>query len=350
MTAAAWGPLLGESQPQWQDSGAHHYGDPRAEADAVGHGDVMAALVHLGVIEVRGRDAEALLQGQLTNDIDLLGPRHTVPSAWCSAKGRVLTILRVLKRDTAIYLQLPRECVEPTIARMRMYVLRADARLDDVSEQVLTLGVAGPRVAEQLAASLGEVPLDVDDAVCASDCITVRLPGSAPRFAVLASSDRLRALWQQLAGVAKPVGSNAWRLCDIRAGVPELSDSLADSFLPQMLNLQALRAVSFTKGCYTGQEIVARTQHLGRLKRRLYPAVVEAGKAPAPGDPLYRADTGESAAVGTVVSVASNAAGQWELLAVIQIDAAESGEITLVPASDSRVLALRALPYALDAG
>ena len=115
-----------------------------------------------------------------------------------------------------------------------------------------------------------------------------------------------------------------------------------------MLNLQALGAVSFTKGCYTGQEIVARTQHLGRLKRRLYLAHAPPGEAPVPGDTVYRTDLGDAKGVGTVVSAAANGAGRWELLAVIEIDAAEQGTIGLD--GDGRALELRPLPYSLDGG
>ena len=274
------------------------------EAEAALHGDVIADLSHRGVIAVSGPDTRTLLQGQFTNDIENVDETRTQLSAWCSIKGRVIALFRIWLRDEVHCLELPAELRDTIMARLRMYVLRARATVADASEDSIRFGVSGSRVAEALAGEVGPLPAQPDLA-CRSRAYTViRLRGVRPRFQVIAPFDDAVALWEHCRAHADPVAGPAWKLLDIRAGIASVPASLSDHFLPQMLNLQSVNGMSFQKGCYAGQEIVARTQYLGRLKRRLCRAALDASERVMSGDSLYRAGGNPERPLGQVVVAA----------------------------------------------
>ena len=319
------------------------------EARAAVHGDVISDLCHRAVIAVSGPDARTLLQGQLTNDVEEVSESRTQLSAWCSIKGRVLALFRIWQRGEVHYLELPAELRDTIAARLRMYVLRARVSIADGSEDGIRFGVSGPRVAEGLAAETGPLPHQPDLASRSDGCTVIRLRGDRPRFQVVAPLERALALWEHCRSVAVPVGGPAWDLLDIRAGMASIPASLSDRFLPQMLHLQAVNALSFTKGCYAGQEIIARTQYLGRLKRRLHRASLEVSEPAAPGDPLYAGSGGrDRQPVGQVINAAPSEHRQrWELLAVINDEAASAAALRLHHALGSP-LELQPLPYRVD--
>ena len=311
-------------------------------------GDVVADLSHSGLIAVTGADAMAFLQGQLINDIREVSEQHSQLGGACSQKGRLLASFRIIKRADTYYLMLARELLEPLIKRLRLYVLRAKAQLDDVSDEWVTLGFQGEAAASTARAVLGGLPARVDDARQAADLTVVRLHGTPPPpFLSFGPLEASRTLWEALSGIAIPVGAGAWSLTDISAGVPTIRAETSDVFVPQMVNYQALGGVSFTKGCYTGQEIVARTQYLGKLKRRMYRAHLDTGAAPAPGDELYAPSFPGGQSVGRLVSVESSPDGGYEVLAVIQIESAEGDTIHLGDIGGP-ALTLRSLPYSPD--
>ncbi|MCL5669666.1 MAG: folate-binding protein, partial [Gammaproteobacteria bacterium] len=270
------------------------------------------------------------LQGQLSNDLSAVSATRAQFSAWCSAQGRVLALMTVFKRGDAYYLQLPREILESTLKRLRLYVLRAQATLTDVSDMLIQIGVAGAQAAEHLKKQFGSLP-DAPYAIMQHEQTSlVRLPSETPRFLLAAPYSAARALWETLSAALTPTGSAPWRLLDIRAGLPALYPGTQDQFIPQMLNLDMLGALSFTKGCYPGQEIVARTRHLGEVKRRLYLASVPSGTAPQPGAALYGR---EGAQIGQVISAEASPAGGFDLLAVLQITQAKPDNAHLGGAS-----------------
>jgi folate-binding protein YgfZ len=315
------------------------------QADLALHGDVIADLSHRGVISVSGPDARSLLQGQLTNDIEAVDEGHTQLSAWCSIKGRVLALFRIWLRDEAHCLELPAELRDPIITRLRMYVLRARVTIADDSEGSIRFGVSGPKAAEALAAEVGPLPARPDEACRSRHSTVVRLRGEGPRFQVIAPFEEAVDLWAHCRAHAAPVAGPAWRILDIRAGIASLPPLLGDRFLPQMLNLQSVNGMSFEKGCYAGQEIVARTQYLGRLKRRLHRAVLDTPEPAAPGDPLYRRGGDREGPVGQVVVAAPSPRRQrFEVLAVVADDAAAEGNLAL-GAPEGPALELLPLPY-----
>lgn len=332
----------------------------RDEAAAATIGDVLADLSHLGLLAATGADAARFLQSQVTADLAALDASHTTLAALCNTEGRVAAVLRLWRRGAEILLEAPVATLDDTGERLRRYLFRSDVGLADVSGRTARLGLAGPGAEAALGALLGGAPGRPGNAVSDGPddgALTVlRLPGPQPRFTLHAPAVRLRHVWARLAVRARPVGRGAWGLLDIAAGIPSVCPPNVEVFMPQMLGLDVLGAVSFGKGCYLGQEAVATLQDRGRLPRRLLRARVDA-PVPAPGTPLLAPPAGaprgpgDAREEGRVVAAAPDTRGGCELLAVVRVGA-ERGELRL-GAPDGpplTVLPLPPLPPAATAG
>jgi tRNA-modifying protein YgfZ len=317
------------------------FGDPAAELAAARDHSVVCDLAASGVLRVTGADAAAFLQGQLTNDVEALAPGAWQLAAWCSAKGRVLAVFVVIRIDANTFdLLLPGSLLVAMRKRLAMFVLRARVRIDDVSAATLRLGIGGPGAAGVANAALGMVP--AARVVAAADAMAIGLPGG--RFIAFVEPDAAIAMWDRLSAGAHPAGPAAWRWLVIRSGVPAITPTTSDQFVPQALNLDALDGISFGKGCYAGQEIVARTQYLGRLKERLVLAHVASAELAA-GERLY-SPAFETQPCGTVIDAAAAPGGGSDLLAVLQIAARDNG-IVHAGAPGGHALEWLPLPYAL---
>jgi folate-binding protein YgfZ len=310
-------------------------------------GCALMDLSHLGLIRVAGEDAESFLQGQITNDVREVSSSHTQLAGHCSAKGRMLASFRVLRLDDVFYLQLPRVVLPAALKRLRMFVLRAKVTVEDASDSLVCIGLAGACAPGLLAEHIPNIPASDHGMTQANGVAVVRIPGPTPRFEILGPVTAIEPLWGGLATQATPVDGAYWALLDIRAGIPTVYPETADAFVPQMTNLQLIDGVSFTKGCYAGQEVVARMQYLGKLKRRMYHAEVTSVTAPRPGDELQAPGSTSEQASGRVVDACPSGDGRYELLAVVEVEAAEAGEVRL--GTDGPRLTLKAPPYGLPA-
>jgi hypothetical protein len=255
-------------------------------------------LPFLGLLRVDGPDALAFLQGQLTHDLRLLADGRTLLAACCTPQGRVIALPRLRQQGEAVYALLPAELIEPLVARLGRFVLRAKLRLS-----------AAPDLAAVAIGAADGDPVAGDG---------LRFDYAHGRQVLAVPRERVAdAAGASLAGSGVACATEqAWRLRDIAEGLPQVVAASSEAFVPQMLNLDLLDAISFTKGCYTGQEIVARTQHLGRIKRRLFRYRLERGPAPAPLTALYR----DGAKVAEVLDCAEDG-GTVELLAVTSLEA-----------------------------
>lgn len=312
-------------------------------------GTLFTELSHLGLIAVAGADAATFLQGQLSNDLNAVTETRSQLSAWCNAKGRVLVLLRIHLHAGTYYLQLPRDQLEFTLQRLRMYVLRAQVSLTDVSATQIQLGITGPDAEALLTRTLGVPPPTtsysvVNTQLAQAPVSVLTLPGVQPRFAVITTPAAAQALQRQWAATTTPADSGLWSLLDIRAGLPTLHSATQDLFIPQMLNLDLIGALSFTKGCYPGQEIVARTHHLGAVKRRMYYACACTAATPAPGTALHASHNGQ--AIGQVIAAAARSAEAVELLAVLPTADAVNQPVHLQE-PEGPLLRFLALPYTL---
>ena len=298
--------------------------DSGTAAGSAGTGDhalLITDLSELGLIAVQGADAANFLQGQFSNDVSEVSERRSQLNAYCSPKGRLLAIFRLFLRDGVYYLLLPQDILDATLKRLRMYVLRAQVTLSNASDRLIHIGVFGPGAAARAAVLLGNLPNEVNEVaqIQRPDGLftVLRLPGTVQRFVIVGEFAGIKAVWDALQPDALRVSAEYWRLLDIRAGLPTIHTATMDTFVPQMVNLDLLGGVSFTKGCYPGQEIVARTHHLGSIKRRMVRAWTDAPDPPVPGDTLYT--TSDSQAVGQVVDAQLSPRGGFEMLAVVQI-------------------------------
>ncbi len=302
------------------DSGVRHFAEPDAHAQSrlAAHGDIVADLSHLALISAHGVEAASFLQGQLSKYINALDAGHSQLSAYCNAKGRILALFRVFLRDGAYFLQLPAGVQPATLKRLKMFVLRAKLTLAGADRELIRIGVSGPNAARLLSPLLSILPERADESRQHAGITALRLPGPQPRFELIADVDTAQRLWSVLSAQATAVGASAWSWLDIAAGIPTVLPGATEEFIPHMVNLDLLGGVSFQKGCYPGQEIVARVHHLGRAKHRLYRAHVEGATPPFPGAPIYAALSDQAA--GWVVDAQPAPAGGYDLSAVIALD------------------------------
>jgi hypothetical protein len=339
-----WKAFLANAGAEFEGERIAHFGNPEREKRVSVSGLVFADLGYYGVIAVHGADAGSFLQAQFSNDVSTLDAGHSQLNAYCTPKGRMLGLMRVFRQGDSYYLRLPADTLETVIQRLRMYVLRADVTLENASDSFLSIGISGEEALGELLAMAGQVPAENDGVIRSGDLTVLRVPGVHPRFEVYAASLKsAEALWDGLNVYGAPVGESVWRLLEILAGMPTLFASTAELFVPQMANLQIVNGVNFRKGCYPGQEIVARMQYLGTLKRRMYLGRIDTGEPPLPGEPLFGAGDSEQS-VGRIVDAQPHPDGDQAALAVLQIAAADAGDVCL-GAPDGPAFSLRALPY-----
>ncbi|HEB93154.1 MAG TPA: folate-binding protein [Gammaproteobacteria bacterium] len=326
------------------ENGCSHFGNPESEKTAALQGHVLCDLSHYGLIRVSGVEAESFLQNQFCNDVHRVNPALSQLNGYCTPKGRVLALFRLFQHGDDYLLRLPREILEPTLKRLRMFVLMSKVTLEDDSNAQVSLGYSGPEAAKHLTDILGGAPAAIDECLHTEALSVIRVRGPHPRFEIHGDEAAVRELWGALSAQARPAGGDAWALLDIHAGLPEVVAATQEAFVPQMLNLPALDALSFQKGCYPGQEIVARMHYLGKLKRRMYRAHANTDDCPQPGDNLFTASTKSGQGAGKVVQAQTSPTGGVDLLAVIGIASMEQHSLHLHDA-DGPALTPQDLPY-----
>jgi folate-binding protein YgfZ len=322
------------------EAGALSSGSPLIETN-----NGYSALPDHGLLRISGEDAETFLQGQLTADVKALPTGRTGFGALCNPKGRVIASFRLLRSVAAFWLLLPAELAEPVRKRLQTYVLRAKVRVEDLTPHYGLLGLFGTGCAPMLQ-SLG-VPWPDSIGECTEDGDILAAWLDSNRRLIAASTTTAQSVWSALhqASTAIRLDPALWRLRSIEAGLPESPAAVSEEFLPQMLNLDLLDGIGFQKGCYTGQEIIARTHYLGQIKRRMFRLLSTADFAPTPGTAIYDAAGEPAHNVGQVVLSAPDPAGGWQALAVLALEQAQSPELRLMQ-PDGPLLTVLPLPYA----
>jgi len=320
-----WQEFLTRQGATLADGIVQDFGDSAAELQEAGLGTILCDLGQLGTLRVSGEEALTFLQNLFSNDIREVSPTRAQYSSFNSAKGRMLATMLVWRQGDDYMLQLPRQLCEPIRKKLSMYVLRAKVKISDASDEIVVLGLSGANAQEILQTHFGELP-DLTLGVSATEPgIVIRI--GAQRFQVITTvSDGVSgaaALWAEFAQRCRPAGSACWDWLDIRSGIPVILPQTQEQFVAQMVNLELLGGVNFKKGCYPGQEIVARMQYLGKLKRRMYLAHLDSNTAPMPGDELFSADM-EGQASGMIVNAAASPDGGFDLLATVQNSSRET--------------------------
>jgi len=310
----------------------------------------VAPVTDLGLIAVAGDDAASFLHNQLTNDVEHLGQSEARLAGYCTPKGRLQASFLYWRGLDTVYLQLPRAIQPPLQKRLSMFVLRAKAKLRDATEEApfaAVLGLGGMKAETALRRHVAALPEAPYAKVEGEFGTVIRLLDAfkAPRYLWLTTADTAAAAMPGLTGELALGGNQAWQLAAIHAGVPQITAATQEQFVPQMVNLELLGGVNFKKGCYPGQEIVARSQYLGKLKRRTALATVENPAARA-GDEVYSmTDPGQPC--GMVVNAAPNGLGGADLLVEMKLGAL--GEDVRHGAAGGPALRFEQMPYHLDA-
>ena len=314
--------------------------------------DFFVPLTDFGLISATGEDASSFLHNQLTNDVLHLGDGVRL-AGYCTPKGRLLATFLMWKAADAVLLQIPRQLQPAVQKRLQMFIMRTKATLGDAGDQLVQLGLAGPAATAVLGhwfTSLPTIPYarvetaagtlirlsdtgNVDDATAAG----------VARYLWLTDAATAQVAWPTLTAVLRPAGAGAWLLAQIRTGIPLVTAATQEQFVPQMINFEAVGGVNFKKGCYPGQEIVARSQYLGKLKRRMMPASVGTTDV-RPGTEVF-SNADPQQACGMVVNAAPVNATTSLCLVELKLAALES--TVHLGAIDGPVLQFHALPYPL---
>ncbi len=320
---------------------AHHCHVPDAPLEPADH--LIAPLTHYGFLATEGPDSTKFLQGQLTCNIAEVTAEHSREGAYCSPKGRMLGSFRIARlSDELLLMRLRRDGVAALQQALAKYIVFSKADQRDASDDYLGLGLSGDRARENIAVVFGGLPEGQNGQIQHDGSLAIQLDAEGSRFECWLAAGQVAELWPRLSQGLTVQGSRTWELLTIRAGLGEISATTVDEFLPQMLNLQTLGAISFNKGCYTGQEVVARMHYKGAVKRRLYrirvpEAAVEAGTT------LYQPDRDKE--IGTVVNAVPLVDGGSEALAVITIKDADAGQV--VAGENHAAVEVLSLPYAI---
>lgn len=302
-----------------------HFGDPVGELAALTAAPTVHPLPDWSILRAAGGDAATFLQGQLSNDVGTLDATHAQLSTYCTAQGRVLAALLLWYDAPDYFLRLPAEIAGNVRTRLQRYVMRTAVTLADTTAQLRLFGLGGPRASAALA-GLVDLPPAAAMAVARGSGITVIRVHEEELFEIVVPVAHWSRVWNHLSAKARPAGADGWRWRLIQAGIPVVTAATQEQFVPQMANLEQLGAVSFTKGCYPGQEIVARAQYRGEVKRRLFRLHAPTA-APAAGQSVFQ--LAETTPSGTVLNAASAPGGGFDLLAVLSTSAADADNLRL---------------------
>ena len=302
----------------------------------------LTELGDLGVLALDGVDSKRFLQGQSTSDSEQLNDSTALPGAICNAKGRMLTSYYAVepKADTVLLL-MQRPLVATTIDNLGKYAAFFKTTLSNASTDYRLLGLSGPDCEALLEGHFDTIPTVSNQLYIGENCLLLRI--SAQQFVVIVTIAAAEALWRKLAPDFTPTGIGYWQLQSIRAGLAQVRRETFEQFVPQMLNLQATGAVNFKKGCYTGQEIVARMQYLGKLKRRTYRVILTDTKPPPAGTEIYA--SADNKLVGSVLMAAPADEKSTEILAVLHEGQADA--LSFIIAGATLEASIAELPYSL---
>lgn len=338
-----WQNFLTQQGANLHEGIVQHFGNLQTELLTARDGTVLYDLSQFGTIIVSGEEAQKFLQNLLSNDINAVSLKSAQLSSFNSPKGRMIATFLIWQQGADYYLQLPRTLVAAMHKKLSMYVLRAKVKVSDASDEVVCLGISGSNAADLIRQHIGAIA-EIDWAVAQHDHASV-IRISANRFQINTTAQYAVTLWGNLLAAAQPTGSGCWDWLNIRAGIPVVTPATQEQFVLQMANLDALGGVSFKKGCYPGQEIVARTHYLGKQKRRMFLAHVESESAAEAGNELFSTDM-PGQPCGMVINASVAPGGGFDMLAVMQISSRVAENVHLHSAQGA-TLNFLPLPYPL---
>ena len=339
----AWKTFLIDHGAEFEGETLVSFGNPNRERRIAPQGAVLSNLADRGLLEVSGEDAVTFLQNQLTNDITKISETEHQLTAWCNPKGRIIANFRAFKRGQSIYLIMAKDLVEKVMTKLSRYVMMSKVTISDATESLVHFGYAGENAEHDLSLILDKVPTAPNETLNLGALTILRLPGDTPRFEVFGDVTEASQLWSKCNVRAAPVSSQAWDFMNIRAGRPVVTEACSEEWIPQMLNFIAIEGVDFQKGCYPGQEVVARLNYLGKTKRRMYHLLIETDQVPACNDSIVNE---EGVEVGKILNAIASPDDQVECLAVLKI--ADSEDLMFLSEVDGPEVSMLELPYTVD--
>lgn len=302
-------------------------------------------LTHFSAFTMNGPDGEKFLQGQTSCDMNKLSTTHSLLGANCNPKGSVINFFRLMKiTDEQLLMRLPSSISEGAAANFKKYIVFSKAEFTNADADYVGIGLQGDDAEALIKKIATDIPAEWNgQTIIDDDTLLVRQRGTTPRFEIWAPSSKAQTLWNELSAEATPASTSDWMLSDITAGIPILSESTQEEFIPQMLNLHMIEAVDFHKGCYTGQEIITRLQYRGKLNKCLFRAEATTDKAPNIGDTVWSPQRQQA---GEVIAVVFKGNNVYEVQIVIHIKTAE--DALRLNDEDGAELTLLELPYEVD--
>ena len=293
------------------DGSVLDFGATDLEAATALSGNLITDLSYLGVITISGEDAADFLNGQLTTDISQLANGSVQPSAWCNPKGQVITNFFIARLNECFYILLPRELQESILKRLQKFILRAAVVILDDKGTRQCMGVKS-------IGDTGLLQFDKQRAASEDSLISIPIPGSNGRWIIIGTAPALRNKWLKLAQQSTAIGSHYWQLFDILDGLPWITVATTETCLPQSLNLDQLQGLSYQKGCYPGQEVIARLHYRGKYSQRLFIAKLETIIGVAPGAKIYTGNKPHS--IGTIINTAWHPKQGCYALTILEVD------------------------------
>lgn len=303
-------------------------------------------LSKLGLIRASGDEAQSFLHGQFTNDLSNVSSSLSQLSSYCNPKGRMLSIFRIFKRDANYLLTLPRDVLETTLNKLTLFKLMAKVDLVDDSDQLVIFGVAGPDTGSILTSLNITIPQEDNHCIHNNEITIIRVPSENLRMLFITNANLAISFWKQISEKTPVANSNLWDLHDIHRGIPQVTASTSEVFIPQMTNLELIDGVSFSKGCYPGQEVVARTHYLGKPNRRMYRASITGDNVPESGTNVYTPEDA-SQPVGKIVIAQKTSDENCTALIVLRTEKENDEALCLGSVTGPKV-SVQSLPYSLD--
>jgi folate-binding protein YgfZ len=345
-----WAEFLQSQNVQFDETGKiSTFGHADLERFLIKNGPVITSLTHQALIKVSGSEAETFLQSQLTNDLTQVTETQAQFSAYCDPKGNVIATFLVFNYKGDYYLSFDGSMSDTVIKRLKMFVLRADVQIEDVSNSMIQVGFAGEfgdlDVQRQLSTKIKEIfEAGMLQAEGMEDCYIIKVPGPYHKYSLFGPAQQMTEAWKKLRGNSDLTNNYDWQLLDIAAGIPNIETPTTNQFIPQSLNLDKFEAINFKKGCFPGQEIIARTHYRGKVtKRMLRLHIGEVVKLTA-GEDLLLKDSNDRKHKMTVISSAEDIFEGTLCLAVASLKPLESVEGDLMTES-GKTVSIEPLPY-----
>ena len=281
--------------------------------------NVESKFIHLNThstIKVEGDDRVQFLQGQLTQDINLITPDHALFSGFCNPKGRVLAFMLCYMDQASIHIQIDSSIEESFLKRLKMYVLRSKVSMSLLGDQFTCIGFMGFKALLEQGIQPPKSYLDI---VRSHDVMIMRVGKDTERFQLMGEASKVKSFMQLQLPEYTSMSIESWNNLNILDGVPDIYPTTQEAFIPQSLNMDLIDGVNFKKGCYTGQEIVARTHYLGKVKRRMYRGFIESQDVLTPGDQILNE---KKEVIGQLVRSARENNSKTNMLIELRVDQA----------------------------